>query len=89
MIALETLTISNQTEEEMLDERGDNDDYDYNYNSVALVRKRTISTGRPPLAGEVSYNFCEQRVSHGQRNGSLRPYSRFYRPMIMIMMNQN
>jgi hypothetical protein len=27
-------------------------------NSVALVRKRTISTERPPLVGEVRANFC-------------------------------
>jgi hypothetical protein len=27
-------------------------------NSVALIRKRTISTERPPLVGEVSANFC-------------------------------
>jgi hypothetical protein len=27
-------------------------------NSVALVRKRTIPTERPPLVGEVSANFC-------------------------------
>jgi hypothetical protein len=26
-------------------------------NSVALVRKRTIPTERPPLVGEVSANF--------------------------------
>jgi hypothetical protein len=26
-------------------------------NSVALVRKRTIQTERPPLVGEVSANF--------------------------------
>jgi hypothetical protein len=26
--------------------------------SVALVRKRTIPTERPPLVGEVSANFC-------------------------------
>jgi hypothetical protein len=25
---------------------------------VALVRKRTIPTERPPLVGEVSANFC-------------------------------
>jgi hypothetical protein len=30
-------------------------------NSVALVRKRTIPTGRPPLVGEVSTNFCGYR----------------------------
>jgi len=27
--------------------------------SVALVRKRTIPTERPPPVGEVSANFCE------------------------------
>jgi hypothetical protein len=26
--------------------------------SMALVRKRTILTERPPLVGEVSANFC-------------------------------
>jgi hypothetical protein len=26
--------------------------------SVALVRKRTITTERPPLVGAVSANFC-------------------------------
>jgi hypothetical protein len=31
--------------------------------SVALVNKRTILTERPPLVGEVSANFCGQRVS--------------------------
>jgi hypothetical protein len=29
----------------------------YTY-SVALVRKRTIPTERPPLVGEISANFC-------------------------------
>ena len=28
------------------------------YNSVALVRTRTIPTERPPPVGEVSANFC-------------------------------
>jgi hypothetical protein len=41
--------------------------------SVALVRKRTIPTERPPYVGEVSANFCGQRVLRGQRNGSPRP----------------
>jgi hypothetical protein len=27
-------------------------------NSVALARKRTIPTERPPLVGEVTANFC-------------------------------
>jgi hypothetical protein len=30
-------------------------------NSVALVRERTTPTERPPLVGEVSANFSEQR----------------------------
>jgi hypothetical protein len=33
----------------------------------------------PPLVGEVIANFCGQRVPRGQRDGSLLPYSRFYR----------
>jgi hypothetical protein len=49
-------------------------------NSVVLVRKRTIPTERPPHVGEVSANFCGYRVSRGQRNGSPRPYSRYFRP---------
>jgi hypothetical protein len=36
--------------------------YYYSYipisNSMALVRKGTITTERPPLVGEVSANFC-------------------------------
>jgi hypothetical protein len=51
-----------------------------NYNSVALFRERTIPTERPPHVGEVSANFFEQRVSHGQRDESPRPYSRLSRP---------
>jgi hypothetical protein len=27
-------------------------------NSVAWVREQTVQTERPPLAGEVSANFC-------------------------------
>jgi hypothetical protein len=42
-------------------------------NSVALVRKRTIPTERPPLVEEVSTNFREYSVSRGQLNGSQRP----------------
>jgi hypothetical protein len=37
-------------------------------NSVAVVRKRTVPTERPPLVGEVSANLCGQRVLRGQRN---------------------
>jgi hypothetical protein len=49
-------------------------------NSVALVREWTISTERLPLVDEVSVNFCGKWVSCGQRNVSLRPYSRLSRP---------
>jgi hypothetical protein len=38
---------------------------------VALVRKRTIPTERPPLVGEVSANFCGWRAPRGQRDRSL------------------
>jgi hypothetical protein len=31
------------------------------YNSVALMREKTILTERPPLVGEISANFCEYR----------------------------
>jgi hypothetical protein len=54
-------------------------------NSVALFRERTIPTERPPLVGEVSANFCRYRVLLGQYNGSLRPYSRFSIPEILII----
>jgi hypothetical protein len=53
---------------------------------VALVRERTILTERLPLVGEVSANFCGQRVSHGQRDGSLQSYSRFSRPEPLLFL---
>jgi hypothetical protein len=53
-------------------------------NSVALVRERTIPTER--LVGEVSANSCEWKVSRGQRNGSPRPYSRFFRPELLLFL---
>jgi hypothetical protein len=46
---------------------------------MVWVRERTIPTERPPLVGEVIANFCGYRVPRGQRDGSLRPYSRFSR----------
>jgi hypothetical protein len=48
-------------------------------NSVAPGRKRTISTERPSLVGEVSVNFWGYTVSRGQRDGSLWLYSRLSR----------
>jgi hypothetical protein len=55
-------------------------------NSVAIVRKRTIPTERPPFIGEVGANFCGLKVSRGQRNGSSRPYSRFSRPEPLLFL---
>jgi hypothetical protein len=46
---------------------------------MVWVREQTIPTKRPPLVGEVIANFCGYRVPRGQRDGSLRPYSRLYR----------
>jgi hypothetical protein len=51
----------------------------YKKNSMVWVRERTIPTERPPPVGEVIANFCGERVPRGQRDGSLRPYSRFSR----------
>jgi hypothetical protein len=42
-----------------------------------LCPRATIQAEWPPLVGEVSVNFCGQRLSRGQRDGSLPPYSRF------------
>jgi hypothetical protein len=53
---------------------------------VAWVRKRTIPTERPPLVGEVSANFCGRRVSRGQRDGSIRPYSRISWPEPLLFL---
>jgi hypothetical protein len=38
------------------------------------------------IVGELSANSCRQRVSHGQRNGSLWPYSRISRsePLLFL-----
>jgi hypothetical protein len=52
----------------------------YKKHSVASVREQTIPTERSPLIGEVSANLCALRVSRGQRDGSLLPYSRLSRP---------
>jgi hypothetical protein len=42
-------------------------------NSVAFSPQANYTDERPPHVGEVSAKFCGQRVSRGQRNGSLRP----------------
>jgi hypothetical protein len=46
---------------------------------MVWVRERTIPTERPPLVGEVIANFCGLWVPRGQRDESLRQYSRFSR----------
>jgi hypothetical protein len=48
-------------------------------NSMVWVRERTIPTERPPLVDEVIANFLRIEGSTCQRDGSLRPYSRFSR----------
>jgi hypothetical protein len=40
----------------------------------------TKPTERPPLVDEVGADLCGLREPRGQRDGSLRPYSRFSRP---------
>jgi hypothetical protein len=57
--------------------------------SVAWVLELTVPTERPPLVGEVCANFCGLRVPRGQRDGSLRPYSRISRPSIAITEKRN
>jgi hypothetical protein len=47
--------------------------------SMVWVRERTIPTERPLLVGEVIANLCGERVPRGQRDRSLRLYSRFSR----------
>jgi hypothetical protein len=47
---------------------------------MVWVRERTIPTERPPLVGEVIANFLRiEGVPRGQRDGTIRPYSRFSR----------
>jgi hypothetical protein len=50
-------------------------------NSVALARKRTIPTERPPYVGEVSANFCGRVVSTTDPHGRILGFldrSRYY-----------
>jgi hypothetical protein len=54
-------------------------------NSMVRVHERTIPTEPPPLVGEVIANFCGWRVPRGQRDGSLRPYSRFSRQEPLLL----
>jgi hypothetical protein len=56
---------------------------------MELVRERTIPTERQPLVGEVSTDFCGQRVQRGQLEGSLRPYSRFSEPKPLFFLSSS
>jgi hypothetical protein len=58
-------------------------------NSVVCVLKRTTPTERPPLVGEVNANVCGYRVPRGQRDGSLQPYSRLYRPESLLFLSSS
>jgi hypothetical protein len=49
-------------------------------NSVALVRKRTILTVRPPLVGEVSANFCGEGVAWSAQRIPIAVNLRFLDP---------
>jgi hypothetical protein len=51
-------------------------------NSVALVRKRTIQTERPPLDGEVSANFADIRCRVVRATNSHGRYSLCSRPEV-------
>jgi hypothetical protein len=54
---------------------------------MPFVRERTIPTEQPPLVGDLSANFCGEKVLRGQRGGSLPQYSRFFRlePPILLL----
>jgi hypothetical protein len=54
-------------------------------NSVAWVHERTIPIESPPLVGDVSPKFWG-KVTRGQRDGSLRPYSRISRPEPLLFL---
>jgi hypothetical protein len=55
-------------------------------NSVTWLREWTINTKRLPLVGKVSANFC---WPHGQRDRSLRPYSRIPRPEPLLFLSSS
>jgi hypothetical protein len=57
-----------------------------NLNYVAWVCECAIQIERPPLVGEASANFCGRRVLRGQRDGSIRPYSRLSRPEPLLFL---
>jgi hypothetical protein len=63
--------------------------YQVIFNFVVSVYKRTIPTEWPPLVGYVNAKFCEQRVSRGERDGSLRPYSRFSGPEPQFLLSSS
>jgi hypothetical protein len=50
-----------------------------NMNSMVWVRERTTPTERPTLCQRSDCQLLRIEVPRGQRDGSLRPYSRFSR----------
>jgi hypothetical protein len=58
-------------------------------NCVAWICERTIPTKRTSLVDEVSANFCGYRVPCGQRDGSLRPYSRISRLRQLLFLSSS
>jgi hypothetical protein len=59
------------------------------YNSVPLVRERTIRPSDRRLSAKWVPTFADRGVSHGQRDGSLRPWSRFPRPEQLLFISSS
>jgi hypothetical protein len=53
---------------------------------VSLVRQRSVPTEPPPHFGDIGAHFRVSRVPRGQRDGSLRPYSRLSRPESLLFL---
>jgi hypothetical protein len=65
--------------------------------NVATLKKNTelnpwhesmseLPTKQLPLVGEFSGNFCGLTMPHGQRDGSLQPYSWLFRPEPLLFL---
>jgi hypothetical protein len=65
------------------------DEYTQQGSHTKLTKLRGLSpraTERTPLVSEVNANFDGQRVSNGQRDEFLRPYSRLSRPKPLLFL---
>jgi hypothetical protein len=58
----------------------------YKTYSMAIVRERTIRLSNRHLLEKLVPTFADRRVSRGQRNGSLRPYSRLSGPEPLLFL---